>query len=217
MKGKRVFRKICANAGGIEKARTASDMPNSLRQIYAISRKNISNQDELVELVDLCQKQKNTPDAFVRSVQTGDDFCIFLSTNQQLHNSKRFCVGKCCSILGVDPTFNICDYNVTTSTYRHPLLIDKGTEEHLVLIGPSIIHLHKTSHSYFLLHSNNMVRLEPSLQNIKAFGTDDEPNVCNALQAFFPNANHLLCFIHTDDNITRKCVNVNINSLIYIK
>ena len=100
-------------------------MPNSLRQIFDILRKSISKQDELVGLLDLCQKQKNTPDAFMRSVQTGDDFCIFLSTNQELHNLKRFCVGKCCSILGIDPTFNICDYNVTISTYRHPLLTDR--------------------------------------------------------------------------------------------
>ena len=128
MKGKKVFRKICADAGGFEKARTANDMSNLLGQIYDISRKSISKQGELVELLDLCQKQKNTPDTFVRSIQTGDNFCIFLSTDQQLHNLKRFCIGKCCSIIGVDTTFNIYDYNVTISTYRHPLLIDKRTE-----------------------------------------------------------------------------------------
>ena len=167
-------------------------MPNSLRQIFDILRKSISKQDELVGLLDLCQKQKNTPDTFVRSVQTGDDFCIFLSTNQELHNLKRFCVGKCCSILGIDPTFNICDYNVTISTYRHPLSTDKAIEEHPVLIGPSIIHWHKTFQSYFLLPSN-MVWLKPSLQTIKTFGTDGESNV---YKASFPNADHLLCFIH---------------------
>ena len=53
-------------------------MPNSLREIYDISRKSISKQDELVELLDLWQKQKNTQDALVQSVQTGDDFWIFV-------------------------------------------------------------------------------------------------------------------------------------------
>ena len=216
MKGKKVFRKICADAGGFEKARTANDMSNLLGQIYDISRKSISKQGELVELLDLCQKQKNTPDTFVRSVQTGDDFFIFLSTNQQLNNLKRFCVGKCCSILGVDPTFNICEYNVTISTYIHPLLIDKATKEHPVLRGPSITHSHKTFQSYLLLPSN-MVQLEPSLQNIKAFRTDGEPNVYNALKASFPNADHLLSFIHTEDNVIKKCLNLNVDSRIYIK
>ena len=62
-----------------------------------------------------------------------------------------------------------------------------------------------------------MVRIEPSLQNIKVFGTEGKPNVCNVLKASFPNADHLLCFIHAEYNIIRKCVNLSIDSRIYIK
>ena len=51
-----------------------NEMPNSLRQVYDISLKSILNQDKLVELLDICLNQKNTPDAFVRPVQTGLDF-----------------------------------------------------------------------------------------------------------------------------------------------
>ena len=130
-------------------------MLNWLCQAYNISRKSISEQDKLAEFLNLCSKQKNTPDAFVRSVKTGAVFCIFLSTNQQLHNLKQFCFGKCCCILVVDPTFNTCNYTVTISTYRHPLLIDKAAEEHPVLIGVSIIHSHKTFQPNFLLPSKS--------------------------------------------------------------
>ena len=73
----------------------------------------------------------------------------------------------------MDPTLNICDYNVTMATYKHPLLVAKTTNQHPVMIGPSIIHSSKTFESYFSL-SSNMVRLEPSLQNFKVFGTDGE-------------------------------------------
>ena len=68
----------------------------------------------------------------------------------------------------MDPTLNICDYNVTMTTYKHPLLVAKTTNQNPVMIGPSIIH-----ESYFSL-SSNMVRLEPSLQNLKVFGPDGE-------------------------------------------
>ena len=71
----------------------------------------------------------------------------------------------------MDPTLNICDYNVTMTTYKHPLLVAKTTNQHPVLIWPSIIHSSKTFESYFSL-SSNMVRLESSLQNLKVFGTD---------------------------------------------
>ena len=33
-----------------------NDMPNSLRQVYDISLKSILKQDELVEVLDICQK-----------------------------------------------------------------------------------------------------------------------------------------------------------------
>ena len=62
-----------------------------------------------------------------------------------------------------------------------------------------------------------MVWFEPSLHNIKAFGTDGGSNVYKALKASFSNADHLLCFIHAEDSIIRKCVNLNIDSRICIK
>ena len=46
------------------------------------------------------------------------------------------------------PTLEICDYNVTMTTYRHPKLVvhdtvdDKETDIHPVAIGPILIHSH---------------------------------------------------------------------------
>ena len=58
-RGKKVFRKICPDAGGIEKECTASDMPNSLPEIYNISRKSVSKQDKHDKLLDLCETGKS--------------------------------------------------------------------------------------------------------------------------------------------------------------
>ena len=58
-RGKKVFRKICPDAGGIEKECTASDMPNSLPEIYNISRKSVSKQDKHDKLLDLCETVKS--------------------------------------------------------------------------------------------------------------------------------------------------------------
>ena len=58
-RGKKVFRKICPDAGGIEKECTASDMPNSLPEIYNISRKSVSKQDKHDKLLDLCETEKS--------------------------------------------------------------------------------------------------------------------------------------------------------------
>lgn len=45
-----------------------------------------------------------------------------------------------------------------------------------------------------------MVRLKPSLQNIKGFGTEGELNVYNVMKASFPTVDHPLCFIRGEDN-----------------
>ena len=73
-------------------------------------------------------------------IHNGDDFSIFLASNQQLKNLKRFCLEGCWSISGVDPIFNICDYNVTVTMYKHPLLIHKTANQYPMIFVPSIIH-----------------------------------------------------------------------------
>ena len=39
---------------------------------------------------------------------------------------------------------------------------------------------------------------------MKTFGTDAEVNVFQAIKICFPNADHLLCWIHSKDNVKRK-------------
>ena len=215
LKGKEIFFKLGDEAGGFEGERSRNDISISLDQIYDISRKSKNETDELLEILDIAASQRNSPNAFVWDVPYGDDFSTFLASNQELQNIKRFCLDSCWSILGVDPTFNICDYNVTVTTYKHPLLVDKTTNHHPVMIGPSIIHSNKTFESYFSL-SSNIVRLEPSLQNFKVFRIDGEVNVYRSMQASISNAEHLLCFIHAKDNIVKKCASLGIERKIYI-
>ena len=151
LKGKEIFCKLRDEAGGFEGAQSTNDIPSLLDQIYDVSRKSENKTDELLEILDIAASQRNSPNAFVWDVHNGDDFSIFLASNHQLQNIKRFCLEDCWSILGVDSTFNICDYNVTMTTYKHPLLVAKTINQHPVMIGPSIIHSSKTFESYFLL------------------------------------------------------------------
>ena len=215
--GKSIFTEMSKRIGGFSNARTTADLPNSLRQIHDISRKlkHFNDNDELVELLDLCKGQLETPNIFLRDVRTAPEKTVFLSTNQQLTDVERFCANQCWSILGVDPTFNICDYNVTISTYRHPLLISRESKQHPVMIGPTIIHCHKTFESYYTLPSN-IIRFKPSTRKLKAFGTDDERNVYEAMKSCFSDADHLLCSIHMLDNIKSKCVDLKIDSAAFV-
>ncbi|XP_057311379.1 uncharacterized protein LOC130649165 [Hydractinia symbiolongicarpus] len=164
----------------------------------------------------LCKGQAGSSSAFLRDVRTAPEKSIFLASINQLNDLGRFCCEKdCWCILGADPTFNICDFNVTVTTYKHPLLVKNGTEEHPVMLGPTLIHSHKTFDSYYTLPSN-LVRLKPSLAHLKAFGTDGEKNVYESLKSTFKEAKHLLCAIHMKDNILKKCADLGIASDLYI-
>ena len=101
------------------------------------------------EILVIAASQRNISDTFLQDVHNRDDFGIFLASNQQLQNIKQFCLEGFWSILAVDPTFNICDYNVTVAIYKDLLLVDKKTNQHLVMIGPSVIHSNKTFGSFF--------------------------------------------------------------------
>ena len=167
-KGKKTFHSVTNSVGGFELARTLAELPNSYKHIYDVIRKNDIGKetDELIELLDLCKGQIGTSSAFIRDVRTAPEKSVFLSSDNQLHDIERFCAGNYCwSVLGVDPTFNICDYYVTVSTYKHSLLVKNGTNEHPVMLGPILIHSHKTFDSYFSLPSN-LIRLKPSLVNL---------------------------------------------------
>ena len=121
LKVKEIFCKLRDEVGGFEGARSANDILNSLDQTYEISKKSKNKTDELLEILDTPASKRNSPNAFVRDVHNGDDFSIFLASKQQLQNLKRFCLEGCWSILDVDPTFNICDCNVTVTTYNLPV------------------------------------------------------------------------------------------------
>ena len=123
IEGKKAFHHACHNAGGFESARTVADLPTSYGQVHDIKRNKMNTtNDELVELLDLCQGQVGTTKAFIRDIRTAPEKTVFLSTDMQLNDIECFCADShCWSILEVDPTFNICDY-VTITTYKTSII-----------------------------------------------------------------------------------------------
>ena len=139
----------------------------------------------------------------MREVRTAPELSLVLANERQLHDIERFGTRLPFTVLGVDPTFNICDYNLTITTYEHPLLLVQNDDIHPVILGPILIHTNKSFESYFTLPST-LIRLRPSYTSLKAFGTDGELNVYSAFKSCFNKAQHLLCWIHAKENIENK-------------
>ena len=75
------------------------------------------NKSNLVEILDICKKQKSKSNEFVRDVRAGPEISIFFSSNQQLKNIFKFYVQNALSVLGVDATFNITRCHKTYESY----------------------------------------------------------------------------------------------------
>ena len=107
----------------------------------------MSSFDSLFTLMMMCKESESfkSPDAFVRIV-TGVPFpMMMLAIDWTLDDLVRFCTPSTSfSILGINPTFSLGDFDVTVTTYRHLLLTAKDDVcKHPTLIGPLFVHVKK--------------------------------------------------------------------------
>jgi hypothetical protein len=138
-------------AGGLSNVQSPGEIARNVRQAKhyrASGTSSTTANDSLLEAIDSCKSEVRDSNKFVREVIAAPEFCILLASDQQLKDVERFCCNpESFCVLGVDPTFNFGDYNLTVSTYRHLLLkTDKGVNP--VRMGPVLIHQRKTLSSY---------------------------------------------------------------------
>ena len=70
---------------------------------------------QIMELIDKCNSQKGTPTMFLREVRTASGLSLVLANERRLDDIERLGTRSPLTVLDVDLTSNICDYNVTIS------------------------------------------------------------------------------------------------------
>ena len=209
VKPKEITSTIFNESGGIKEVKSGIFLPRNNQQIYNQKNK-FDCKDPILECSDLAKEQEKSSNKFIRDVRSAPEFTIFMASDKQLNDIKKFCTAnKNFSVLGVDTTFNIGQYYVTFFTYRHLMLLTKkGVEP--VMIGPALVHQRKTFESYFKLPSTTLQEC-PELKHLKVFGTDGDVKLSMSMESTFPDSRHLLCDIHMEDNIARKLKQLGIS------
>ena len=204
---KSTLRIVSEKLGGVVDAGGPCELPRNERQISYIKSKSTSSNLPLADQVFAIMqsaKEEDVMGKFVRETRPSPEPAFVLARDRQLDDLVRFCtVAEGFSILTVDPTFNLGDFDVTPTTYRHCLLESTRSGNSPVLIGPTMIHYRKTFHTY-LFFASTLIGLRPELQGLRAFGTDGEKALVDAFSHEFRYAIHLTCFIHFRQNIKRK-------------
>ena len=191
-------------AGGITECKSISEEPRNKTQIYNARRNSNSKEgkDEIFDLLELLKQHQSTNDkGFLREVLIGSSPCAILASQKQLDNIVRFCCQEHdFSVLGIDATFNLGDFYVTLTTYRNIFLRKPSTKKLPVFLGPAFMHMERRSQDYQSFFSS-LLKLEPRISDLKAYGTDGEKPLITALETCFPGVTSLRCFIHKKKNI----------------
>ena len=142
----------------------------------------------------------------MRDIKAAPEPALVVASDRQLDDLARFCgtpSGAECSILTVDPTFSLGDFECTPITYRHLLLVSHRYSTSPIFIGPILIHYRKNFGS-FLFFASSLLSLKRELQCIRAIGTDGEKALIDAFKHEFRFATHLQCFIHARNSVKRQ-------------
>lgn len=200
---KAVVSSVESAVGGIEEAIYLGELPRNELQVSNFKRHvrehslgSAGNDIYTIMLQAHLEDKK-----FIRDVKAFPDPA---ATEQQLFDLERFCCNASAfSVITVDPTFSLGDFDVTPTTYRHLLLRVKRTGKPPVMLGPIMIHYRKNFSAYVFLASS-LIGLNKNLAGIQAFGTDGEIALSNALAHEFKGATQLLCFNHVRCNLKEE-------------
>ena len=208
---KRVLKFVSDEQGGVMGASSAGSLPRCRQQIKDMRRKK-QDEDPLFSVMFMCKAEEGKgKEPFVRLVNAAPYPMMLLAYDYTLDDLCRFCTNESkFSILGVDSTFSLGKFDVTVTTYQHLMLYSRATSKHPVTIGPIFVHVKKDCTAYHFFTSS-LVGQRPSLRNVRAFGTDGESALANALSASFPSAVHMRCFLHFKENIERKLRELQLN------
>jgi len=216
---RKALREIENVKGGVMGAKSGCDLPRNYKQVINLkysarkhskgsSTASLPHVDVLAHVMQMCKDSLGSDEVFVQSVDCAPEPMCVLATNQQLVDIERFCTLDPSSVLSADPTFNLGAFYVTPTTY-HNLLVETTSGSNPVLLGPILIHKTKTFRPFHYFAST-LIRLNPQLVNLKAFGTDGEPELIKAFQISFPRAVHLRCTNHIRQNVKDKLRTLNI-------
>lgn len=215
---KETFHQVSEENGGYLRAASASDLPRNRQQARNYRSRasqlkpNSRNVDSLAILLQECKRQQMSlgEDPFIRDVTGAPELRCVLGFDWQLEEIEQFCTNpQDFTIFCADPTFNLGNFNLTVTTYRHLKVVTRRDDHYPIMIGPLLISQSKTSETYNSFFGK-LTGLNKNVRNVLAIGTDGEEALIEGMKNSMNHAIHLRCFGHFRDNCKVKLKQSNV-------
>lgn len=160
---------------------SASSEPRNPKQVYNAQSTTLrhsmnEDKDNIFLLLTQVKDDYAGEGGFVQEVKFGKTPEVVLA----FEHLARFCCNAVrFSIMGIDPTFNLGNFFVTVTTYKHLMVKRKSNNEHPVFPGPCFIHMQQETQTYFSFPSS-LIGKKNDLGDLKAYGSDGEVSLLNA-------------------------------------
>ena len=124
---KKVISDVSAGVGGIISAVDSCELPHNEQQVIKLKNRlktssNFGSNDEFAVIMQEAFLEDKS-NCFIRDIKCLREPAVVLATERQLNDLVRFCTCRDkFTILTVDPTFSLGDFDVTIITYRHMIL-----------------------------------------------------------------------------------------------
>ena len=127
----------------------------------------------------------------------------------------QFCTdpGSFITPLIIHKTFNVGDFIVTTSCYKHLKVVKKINGKHPWVQGPALFHT-REDESIYRFFAHLLIEKDPGFRNLLFVVSDREKAVQNGLTSELPYAMFIFCTKHVKDNIESKLTALKIQSSV---
>ena len=202
-----VYDEVFEDAGGFLGFQSHGVLPRNRQQVSDVKRnaKPKKDKDEMCELIKMSRLEASQLKPFIRRVQVTPEPSCIVASDGQLNDLVRFCTTQFlpASVVCIDTTFNISNFFVTPTTYKHKILVDRHYGKEPTLLGPTMIHMQTKAESYKFFGSS-IVSFNDELSSILAIGSDRDVALRKGFSSCFPIATQLCCKGHLEQDIRGK-------------
>ena len=197
--------KATQECGGELEATGMQKLPRNMQQMKNYCRTGHSKDQNILYSVMLqCKLTDGTSDAFVRDVKAAPHPQCVMAFDWQVNDLVRFLTDdRKFSVFTADTTYNVGEFYVTPTTYKHLMLVDITSKKNPTMAGPVLVHQRK-NFATFNYFASTLVSFNKKLHGLLAFGTDGDEALIEAFSHNFPFAIQLRCFLHMKRNIQSK-------------